>query len=144
MVLIKIKQNEKNVPLVLVGSKTDLTDKREVSEEAGQTLAIQLGARYRWFETSSLTGVGVENLFSEVCSDLLNGKTTHLKIVSDMSNTPAPANKIEAVVERDSEDGGKKRRRKSFLQRFSSRAVLRAAKVKKDEDDARNRKFWCF
>ena len=52
--------NEK-IFIVLVGNKSDLNNKRQVSTEEGQDLADKLGILF--FETSAKTGENVENIF---------------------------------------------------------------------------------
>ena len=49
------------VLIVLVGNKSDLNNKRQVSTEEGQDLADKLGILF--FETSAKTGENVENIF---------------------------------------------------------------------------------
>ena len=50
------------VPVVLVGNKIDLEDKRQVTTEEGSTLAQ--AHNYRFVETSTVSGVGVEAAFN--------------------------------------------------------------------------------
>ena len=59
---IKDYQDISEFPIIIVGCKLDLEDKREVSTEEGQTFA----AKYKcpFFETSALTGKGVKETFS--------------------------------------------------------------------------------
>lgn len=56
------------VIIVLVGNKTDLGDKREVTEEEGETKAKQMGAIF--IETSAKAGYNVKNLFKKVAMEL--------------------------------------------------------------------------
>ena len=55
-------QNISEFPIIIVGCKVDLEDKREVSTEEGHTFA----AKYKcpFFETSARTGKGVKEAFS--------------------------------------------------------------------------------
>ena len=55
-------QDISEFPIIIVGCKLDLEDKREVSTEEGQTFA----AKYKcpFFETSARTGKGVKEAFS--------------------------------------------------------------------------------
>ena len=54
-------QCPKTIYMILVGNKSDLEEKREVSKEEGQELANQYGIDF--FETSAKTGQIVEELF---------------------------------------------------------------------------------
>lgn len=56
------------VIIVLVGNKTDLGDKRQVSEEEGESKAKQVGAIF--IETSAKAGYNVKNLFKKVAMEL--------------------------------------------------------------------------
>ena len=49
-------------PIIIIGNKVDLEDKREVSTEEAQKFADDYGLPY--FETSALTGKGVKEAFS--------------------------------------------------------------------------------
>ena len=52
--LLRIKKNSKaQAPIVLVGNKCDLEDKRQIDKQQGMDFAQQIGAKY--YETSALT-----------------------------------------------------------------------------------------
>jgi small GTP-binding protein len=46
----------------LVGNKSDLVDKRQVTQNDAEELRLQIGANY-YFETSALTGSGITEMF---------------------------------------------------------------------------------
>lgn len=71
---------------VLVGCKSDMVDRREVSPSQGQTAAIETGAR--WGETSSRTGDNVERMFEEIAKAVLDRKRLLERKLSDMSIRP--------------------------------------------------------
>jgi Ras-related protein Rab-6A len=56
------------VIIALVGNKTDLGDKREVSSEEGEAKAKEIGAIF--IETSAKAGHNVKALFKKVASEL--------------------------------------------------------------------------
>ena len=56
---IKEWQDISEFPIIIVGCKVDLEDKREVSTEEGQKFAAEYN-----FQTSALTGKGVKEVFS--------------------------------------------------------------------------------
>lgn len=56
------------VIIVLVGNKTDLGDKREVTAEEGEAKAKDMGAIF--IETSAKAGHNVKNLFKKVATEL--------------------------------------------------------------------------
>ncbi len=55
-----------DVKIVLVGNKTDVEDKRQVTAEEGSKLAGELGVQF--FETSAKTGANVKLMFQKVAS----------------------------------------------------------------------------
>lgn len=57
---------KKNVPLILIGNKSDLNEQRRISFEAGNQLAQKwraMGSQASFIETSALTGDKVEDVF---------------------------------------------------------------------------------
>mmetsp|Transcript_28845 Transcript_28845/g.40617 ORF Transcript_28845/g.40617 Transcript_28845/m.40617 type:complete len:211 (-) Transcript_28845:568-1200(-) len=56
-------------PIVLVATKADLTNKRVVDADAAKQLAEKYGFKY--FETSSKTGLGVNDSFFSLTSEIL-------------------------------------------------------------------------
>jgi Ras-related protein Rab-6A len=56
------------VIIVLVGNKTDLGDRREVSAEEGEAKAKEMGVIF--IETSAKAGYNVKNLFKKVAMEL--------------------------------------------------------------------------
>ena len=57
-------------PIIIVGCKADLEEKREVSTEEGQKLAGEY--KLPFFETSALTGKGVKEVFSTLIQKIYN------------------------------------------------------------------------
>ena len=55
-----------NFPLILLGNKIDLEEKRTISEEEGQKIADDNGIQF--FETSNKTGINIQ----EACSALID------------------------------------------------------------------------
>ena len=62
------KQIHDNVPILLVGNKTDLAHSREVSTSEGRALAARLDMHF--LETSAKTAVGVQEAFWVVASQI--------------------------------------------------------------------------
>eukprot|EP00300_Choanocystis_sp_HF-7_P039399 c5795_g1_i1.p1 GENE.c5795_g1_i1~~c5795_g1_i1.p1 ORF type:complete len:297 (+),score=70.57 c5795_g1_i1:68-892(+) len=55
------------VPIVLVGNKADMTDQRQVSEDAGRAFLKKNLPQYAtWREASALTGAGVNQVFEDI------------------------------------------------------------------------------
>ena len=64
------KNNSKSekMLIILVGNKSDLNDKRQVSNEEGQDLADKFGILF--FETSAFTGENVNNIFEKSVEEI--------------------------------------------------------------------------
>ena len=61
-------QSPKTIYMILVGNKSDLNEKREVSKEEGQDLAERYGIEF--YETSAKTGENVEELFKNSADEI--------------------------------------------------------------------------
>ena len=58
------------IPIILVGNKSDLEDKRVVAKEEGQAVAKQYNIKF--YETSSKTGDNVEKCIMELTEEIFN------------------------------------------------------------------------
>jgi len=61
--ITRVKETE-DIPMVLVGNKSDLSDKREVSTAQGQQMADKFGCRY--YETSVKDNLNVDQVFLDL------------------------------------------------------------------------------
>jgi len=66
--VMRIKDSDEPVPCVLVATKSDLEDRREVTMEEGRQLAQVIGASF--FEVSSLTGKNVTEVFHQMIREV--------------------------------------------------------------------------
>ena len=69
--IIEIKGN--NFPVILVGNKTDLIDKREVSTEEGENIAQKYGIKF--FEISNKYGTNVEEAGLELINQVVENNS---------------------------------------------------------------------
>jgi GTPase KRas len=65
------------VPIILVGNKVDLENKREVSKEEAQIFAVERQVQY--FETSAKTRINVEEAFFQIVRLARSGKLIKTK-----------------------------------------------------------------
>ncbi|MED6273785.1 Ras- protein Rab-8B [Characodon lateralis] len=66
-----------DVEKMILGNKCDMTDRRQVSKDRGEKLAIDYGVKF--LETSAKSGLNVEEAFYTIARDILNNlcsKTT--------------------------------------------------------------------
>ncbi|XP_019132025.1 ras-related protein Rab-6A isoform X1 [Larimichthys crocea] len=88
-----------DVIIMLVGNKTDLADKRQVSIEEGERKAKELNVMF--IETSAKAGYNVKQLFRRVAAALPGMDTTQDKSGEDMIDI-----KLEKPPELPVNDGG--------------------------------------
>ncbi|XP_061753737.1 ras-related protein Rab-6A isoform X1 [Nerophis ophidion] len=88
-----------DVIIMLVGNKTDLADKRQVSIEEGERKAKELNVMF--IETSAKAGYNVKQLFRRVAAALPGMDTTQDKNRGDMIDI-----KLEKPQEQPASEGG--------------------------------------
>ncbi|XP_077361699.1 ras-related protein Rab-6A isoform X1 [Festucalex cinctus] len=88
-----------DVIIMLVGNKTDLADKRQVSIEEGERKAKELNVMF--IETSAKAGYNVKQLFRRVAAALPGMDTTQDKNREDMIDI-----KLEKPTEQPASEGG--------------------------------------
>jgi len=67
--IVKVKDTE-DVPMVLVGNKCDLADKRVITKEQGDSLAKQFNSHF--YETSAKTRVNIDNIFHDLVRQVVD------------------------------------------------------------------------
>ncbi|XP_010730089.2 ras-related protein Rab-6A isoform X2 [Larimichthys crocea] len=88
-----------DVIIMLVGNKTDLADKRQITTEEGEQRAKEMNVLF--IETSAKTGYNVKQLFRRVAAALPGMDTTQDKSGEDMIDI-----KLEKPPELPVNDGG--------------------------------------
>ncbi|TMS14068.1 hypothetical protein E3U43_022548 [Larimichthys crocea] len=88
-----------DVIIMLVGNKTDLADKRQITTEEGEQRAKEMNVLF--IETSAKTGYNVKQLFRRVAAALPGMDTTQDKSGEDMIDI-----KLEKPPELPVSDGG--------------------------------------
>ena len=81
---IKLKYNDSIEGYILVGTKCDLHDSREITIEQAHNLAEKHGTHY--YETSAFTGECVSDLFKQIALIIYNAPPLHESI--DINNNP--------------------------------------------------------
>jgi len=79
---------------ILIGNKSDWSDKRTVTVEQGQELANELGVKF--METSAKVNEGVEDAFFTLARDI---KTRLIDSQTDSQGTPSMSAKTEGSVQ---------------------------------------------
>ena len=94
--LQEINKNESNKPMVLIGNKSDLEEKREVPKEEGMGYAKNVAKNIPFYETSCKTGDNVDKAIMDLVNQIYNKYSSNNKI-ENIEN-------IEIVKEKDNED----------------------------------------
>ena len=95
--ILRIKSNKKreDIPIILVGNKADVEEKRTVEEDDALRLALDWCCKY--VETSAKTSLNVENAFYDIVRQVLEIKKKNLQ---------------EKLVQKQSTSGSKKAKNK--------------------------------
>jgi Ras-related protein Rab-11A len=76
--LIDLKTNgDKDILIILIGNKSDLIDKREVSKEEGQEKAEQFNIAF--LETSAKSGDNIDNAFTQLVEQIYKDNINMIK-----------------------------------------------------------------
>ena len=94
--LQEINKNESTKPMVLIGNKSDLEEKREVPKEEGMGYAKNVAKNIPFYETSCKTGDNVDKAIMDLVNQIYNKYSSNKKI-ENIEN-------IEIVKEKDNED----------------------------------------
>ena len=70
--ILRVKSDERAPPMILVGNKSDLADKRAVPEQEARTLAQSWGVPY--VETSALRKDNVEKVYHDLAVKIMESK----------------------------------------------------------------------
>ena len=81
---IKNNVSKEEINLILIGNKCDLAD-RMVEKERGEEMAKNLKIKY--FETSALTGQGINEAFEELAKQIFRNKNPNENISRNISIT---------------------------------------------------------
>ncbi|XP_072034266.1 ras-related protein Rab-6A isoform X1 [Amphiura filiformis] len=92
-----------DVIIMLVGNKTDLADKRQVSIDEGERKAKELNVMF--IETSAKAGYNVKQLFRRVAAALPGMETTENKSSGDIVEVPVTLTQREPESEEPQEAG---------------------------------------
>ena len=93
--VLKVKDTDK-IPLMLVGNKCDLEDKREVETNEGEELAKQIGCQFK--ETSAKTRENVEESFYDLVREIRRSSPTGNGDNKPDLNTKPPKKKAGCLL----------------------------------------------
>ena len=96
--LQEINKNESTKPMVLIGNKSDLEEKREVPKEEGMGYAKNVAKNIPFYETSCKTGDNVDKAIMDLVNQIYNKYSSNNKI-ENIENI-----KIVKEKEKDNED----------------------------------------
>ena len=76
------KDGKDNAILFLIGAKYDLKEERKVSEEDAKKFKTEHNIR-KYYETSSLSGYGVDSLFQTMAAYIMEFQTEQVSLKAD-------------------------------------------------------------
>ena len=76
----RVKEFKENFPIMIIGNKIDKEDERQVTCEEGKILADE--HKLKFFETSALNGVNVEEAFISFSNEVLD----NIKVNTSLNN----------------------------------------------------------
>lgn len=98
------KRCDDTVGFILVGTKSDLNNKREVNYEQGQELAKELGVKF--VETSAKIGTYVDDIFDQLTKTTIELYLPKIKINNTSDNTIKKLSKSKPIQENNSKKFG--------------------------------------
>ena len=78
--LQEINKNESTKPMVLIGNKSDLEEKREVPKEEGMGYAKNVAKNIPFYETSCKTGDNIDKAIMDLVNQIYNKYSSNNKI----------------------------------------------------------------
>ena len=88
--------NTESTPLILVGNKCDLNDKRQVSQDTAEACATQWNAPY--IETSAKTCQNVQKVFFDLLYMIDKKKEMERKLALDNGSNNSNAKCIKCIL----------------------------------------------
>ena len=118
--VLRVKAEDPNLPIILIGNKSDLKSDRKISLEEAQSLAARWNMPY--IETSAKTRENVDKAFSEIFVKIKDLKTLRRQ---NPTQFPAPpAAKLTQEEEKAIREDSMKKRIKKFYQNFKKKCLI--------------------
>lgn len=102
--IISIK-GDKNVPLVLVGNKSDLEDERRVSRKQAFAMSQSWG-QCPYYETSARRRANVDEVFKDLCRQIIRKDMQRAKAMAPSAAVEAPYRKEEIIETQSTRPAG--------------------------------------
>ncbi|KAL3866378.1 hypothetical protein ACJMK2_043681 [Sinanodonta woodiana] len=96
--LIERVRCQEDIPLVIVGNKCDLEDRRQVRTEEGMALAQRLGCKF--YETSAVLRQCVDDVFHGIIRDIRHRERDELMVLEKQSKKKQRKKQIQSFFER--------------------------------------------
>ena len=83
--VLRIKEDQPQIPIVLVGNKVDMEEERAVSTDSGKNLAEKWGNNTVFVETSAKSNINVTECFVELVRLINRWRESHPEFFEDNS-----------------------------------------------------------
>ena len=97
------EENDKEIPVIIVGNKCDLENERKISTEKAKEKAQNLKCAF--YETSALKAINIEQIFEELVNTIYD-KTGGNKSDDDIHIEIVNENKIDNINSENNEENG--------------------------------------
>jgi GTPase SAR1 family protein len=118
--VLRVKAEDPNLPIILIGNKSDLQSQRKISQEEAVALAQKWNIEY--IETSAKTRENVDKAFSEIFVKIKNIK--QLRRANPTQFPTPPAARMTKDEEKAVREDSTRKRVKKFYQNFRKKCTI--------------------
>ncbi len=116
--ILRVKEEERSFPVILIGNKCDLQNSRMVTYEEASSQAAKW--KYAYIETSAKIKTNVDKAFSEIFINIKDLKEGKKLMGKSTENVPKLSKEVYDEVRKDS----KRKRIRKFYKNTKKRCII--------------------